>query len=124
MSEAAANSSGKSFLQRASRNVLRWLRRSPRTIHQVTAPTRSPFLGFPCDSITIFYPLVVPIAPAGVVLCYCAGGLVRLATRLEGDPLLMFIPLASALDSCATGLSWFLVTSRLATLYPLTSSLL
>ncbi|XP_031828295.1 anion exchange protein Ae2 isoform X2 [Nomia melanderi] len=35
MPEAAANSSGKSFLQRASGKVLRWLRRSLRTSHQV-----------------------------------------------------------------------------------------
>ncbi|XP_034170972.1 anion exchange protein Ae2 isoform X2 [Osmia lignaria lignaria] len=35
MPEAAANSSGKSFLQRASGKVLRWLRRSLRTNHQV-----------------------------------------------------------------------------------------
>ncbi|XP_026299841.1 band 3 anion transport protein isoform X5 [Apis mellifera] len=35
MPEAAGNSSGKSFLQRASSKVLRWLRRSLRTSHQV-----------------------------------------------------------------------------------------
>ncbi|XP_054012180.1 band 3 anion exchange protein isoform X2 [Hylaeus anthracinus] len=35
MPEVAANSSGKSFLQRASGKVLRWLRRSLRTSHQV-----------------------------------------------------------------------------------------
>lgn len=35
MPGAAANSSGKSFLQRASDKVLRWLRRSLRTSHQV-----------------------------------------------------------------------------------------
>lgn len=36
MPEAAANTSGKSFLQRASSKVLRWLRRSLRSSHQVT----------------------------------------------------------------------------------------
>lgn len=35
MPEAAAGSSGKSFLQRARGKVLRWLRRSLRTTHQV-----------------------------------------------------------------------------------------
>lgn len=38
MPEAAAGSSGKSFLQRARGKVLRWLRRSLRTTHQVNVP--------------------------------------------------------------------------------------
>lgn len=37
MPEATAGSSGKSFLQRARDKVLRWLRRSLRTTHQVNA---------------------------------------------------------------------------------------
>jgi len=37
MPEATADSSGKSFLQRARGKVLRWLRRSLRTSHQVNA---------------------------------------------------------------------------------------
>jgi hypothetical protein len=45
MPEAAAGSSGKSFLQRARDKVLRWLRRSLRTTHQVndTYPESSLF---------------------------------------------------------------------------------